>query len=238
MKKSFLSMVALTGFCLSWASASGEQPQQAPDPVKAPVDPGKVPTKVPAQNAPAQNNNGINQQAMEQMMQGMMPGEHHKQLHKYVGEWEVKSKMWMDPSMPPMESTGTAVSKLEFGGRFIFMTYNSAIMGQPFEGRLVMGYNNNTKQFEASWIDTMSTGIWNSTGASSEGGNVFTWNGTFTEPDGEKKATREVTTFRGPDLYVSEFFETGKDGKERKMMELTYSRKAKAPAKPSIEPSK
>ena len=177
------------------------------------------------------------------MMAAMKTNEQHKALEKFAGIWDVKSKVWMMPGAPAQEATGQAESKMDFGGRFLCMTYKSEIMGQPFEGRLVMGYSNNAKQYEGVWLDNMSTSLWNSTGTASSDGNTFTWTGTMVEPNGEKNATREVTTFKGPDTYTSEFFETGKDGKENKTMELTYTRKAATPAmKPAgakpIEPSK
>jgi hypothetical protein len=62
--------------------------------------------------------------------------------------------------------------------------------------------------------------------------------GTFTEPDGTKKTTREVTSWTGADTYVMEFYETPsvKGGTERKMMELAYTRKGGATtAKPEIK---
>lgn len=180
---------------------------------------------------------GMDPKQMEQMMQSMMPNEHHKLLNQFVGEWDVKSKMWMAPGAPATESTGNASTKSEFGGRFVTMMYKGEVMGQPFEGRLVMGYNNNAKQNESVWFDSMSTGLWSSTGSASSDGKVFTMNGTFIEPDGVKKTTREVTTFSSPDHYVSEFFETGADGKENKMMELTYTRKGAAAATPVVKPA-
>ncbi len=196
-----------------------------------------------AQKKGADAMQGMDPKKMEEMMKSMTPGEQHQKLGKFVGEWDVKASMWMAPGAPPEESTGFATTKSDFGGRFVFMTYKSEMMGQPFEGRLAIGFNNNTKQYEACWLDNMSTGMWNSTGTCSSDGNTFTWNGTFVEPDGEKKATREVTTFKGPDNYTSEFFETGKDGKENKMMQLDYTRKgarATTNLKPagSTEPSK
>src|SRR5262249_44396290 len=117
------------------------------------------------------------------------------------------------------------------------MTYKSEMMGMPFEGRLAMGYNNNTKEFEACWLDNMSTGMWTSTGQSTSDGNNFTWKGTYVEPDGEKKTTRETTTFKSPDSYTSEFFATGKDGKENKMMELNYTRKGAKAATTNMKPA-
>ncbi|MBX3380248.1 MAG: DUF1579 domain-containing protein [Phycisphaeraceae bacterium] len=252
MKRNSNWIVLCAGLCLAGAPFAMAEPQPQ-NPAQQTMDQTKDATKRTWQDAKDAAKDGQKQAAdmmqgmdpkqMEQMMQSMQPGEHHKLLQQFVGDWDVKSKMWMMPGAPAQDSTGTASTKSDFGGRFVFMTYKSDFMGQPFEGRLTMGYNNNTKQHEGVWIDNMSTGVWFSTGNSSSDGKVFTMTGTFVEPDGQKKATREVTTFQSPDVYVSEFFETGADGKENKMMELTYTRKGGAaptvkPAGTSGEPSK
>jgi hypothetical protein len=173
---------------------------------------------------------------MAEMMASMTPGEHHAHLAKFAGDWDVKSKMWMEEGAPPMESTAVVTAKMEMGGRFLYIHYNGDMMGQPFKGVSIMGYNNNSKQHESVWVDNMSTSMWFSTGTCSADGKTYTMSGTFTEPDGTKKTTREVTSWTGADTYTMEFFETVPGGKERKMMELAYTRKGgAATAKPEIK---
>lgn len=185
---------------------------------------------------------GMDPKQMEAMQASMTPNENHKLLQQFVGDWDVKTKFYSAPGAPPEESTGTMTAKSEFEGRFVTGTFKGNYMGMPFEGRLAMGYNNDAKQNESIWYDSMGTGMGFATGKASSDGKVFTMTGTHTEPDGTKKTTREVTTFTSPNSYTSEFFETTPDGKDGKMMELVYTRKGAAPAvKPagtSVEPSK
>ncbi|MGH7244077.1 MAG: DUF1579 domain-containing protein [Phycisphaerales bacterium] len=248
MKRNSKLNVLFAGLCLvgsSFASAQQQAPTQNPaqqqmnqgkDAAKHAMDGAKDAAK-DGQKKAADMMQGMDPQKAKEMQQSMEPGEQHKLLLQFVGDWDVKAKMWMAPGAPPMESVGVATTKPDFGGRFVFMTYKSDMMGQPFEGRLTMGYNNSAKQNEAVWIDNMSTGMWISTGSASSDGKVFTYTGTFVEPDGSKKTTREVTTFSSPNNYVSEFFETGADGKENKMMELTYTRKAGSAAPMTVKPA-
>ena len=44
---------------------------------------------------------------MEAWMKSMTPGPAHKTLDGMVGTWDTKVKSWMNPTTPPMESTGT-----------------------------------------------------------------------------------------------------------------------------------
>lgn len=246
-------LVLCVGLCLAPLSVLAQQSQPA-NPAQQHIDQAKDAAKkawegtkdagkdVSKKAADAmQGAGGMDPKQMEAMQKSMTPNENHKLLQQFVGEWDVKTKMWMAPGAPPEESTGTNVCKSEFEGRFVAGNFKGTVMGMPFEGRYVMGYNNNSKQNESVWFDSMSTGIWHSTGSASSDGKVFTMSGTYVEPDGSKKATREVTTFKSPDMYVSEFFEKTGDGPENKVMELTYTRKGTVPAvKPAgtSEPSK
>lgn len=178
---------------------------------------------------------GMDPKQLEEMQKSMTPNENHKLLQQFVGDWDVKTKFWMAPGAPPEESTATMNAKSEFGGRFVTGTFNGNFMGMPFEGRLALGYNNNSKQHESIWYDSMGTGMGFSTGTASSDGKVFTMTGTHTEPDGTKKTTREVTTITSPSSYISEFFEILPDGTENKTMELTYTRKG-SPA-PNVKPA-
>src|SRR5512132_4066810 len=71
---------------------------------------------------------------MEMMMKAATPGEQHKKLDAFAGTFDAKLKMWMDPSKPPEESTGTAESKWVLGNRYLEQHYEGSFMGQPFSG--------------------------------------------------------------------------------------------------------
>ena len=57
--------------------------------------------------------------AMEAMQKAATPGDAHKKLESMVGTFDAKVKMWMDPSKPPEESTGTSESAWVLGNRFV-----------------------------------------------------------------------------------------------------------------------
>src|SRR5208282_2748560 len=89
---------------------------------------------------------------MAQMMELAKPGENHKILEKFVGSWTYTVKYWPGgTNVPPMESSGTASTKAEMGGRY-FISQNHGKMQMPgpdgsmnsvdFEGMAVEGYDN------------------------------------------------------------------------------------------------
>lgn len=167
---------------------------------------------------------GPDQAAMAQMMARMQPGPEHQQFAKQVGRWQAASKMWMDPAGPPMESTGTAEYTAILGGRYLQGSFKSMVMGMPFEGMSIDGYDRNKQQYFSLWFDTMGTGFIDMRGARSADGKTTTLKGMMFNPElGKELPVRSVTTWLDDNTIRYEMFET-RGGKEAKSMEITYTR--------------
>jgi hypothetical protein len=162
---------------------------------------------------------------MQKMMAAATPGEPHKKLATMVGTWDATVTMWTAAGAPPMTSTGVSTNKAVLGGRFIEEEFNGNFMGAPFSGVGYTGYDNVTKQYVGTWMDTMSTGVMSSTGKD-DGANAMSFAATMSDPTTGKvtKATNKVTIV-SKDKHVMETWGPGKDGKNFKMMEITYTRK-------------
>jgi hypothetical protein len=162
---------------------------------------------------------------MDAMIKAGTPGPNHQLLASIAGDWTFKSRMWMKPSAPPTESTGSVNYTPLFGGRYVEGQYRGDMMGTPFEGRGLMGYDNVSGLFQTSWIDNMSTMIMHMTGQYDPATKTITYTGRmddFMKP-GTKVPVRQVIRLTSPDSHVMEWFET-RDGKETKTMEIVYSR--------------
>lgn len=172
---------------------------------------------------------GMDSAAMEQMMKAGTPGEMHQWMSKFAGTWDAEVKMWMDPSQPPSESKGTMTTEMMFGGRYMHSTYKGEFsmgegMKMPFEGVACMGYNNTTKKFESSWVDSMSTAMMTMSGTLDDSKKTLTMTGECTCPMTEKPCgMREVMTWTGDDKYTMTMYNS-MDGKETKCMEIAYTR--------------
>lgn len=152
------------------------------------------------------------------------PTEQHKLLQRSVGKWTITIKSWMDPNQPPMESKGTAEGRALLGGRFVQQDVVCDMMGKPFSGVSVNGYDRGKKKFVGTWIDSMSTGVMRSEGTTDASGNTMTVQAVSTDPmTGKDSKLRIVGTWEGNDKLVEQFFEK-KKGKEKKTMEITYLR--------------
>jgi hypothetical protein len=165
------------------------------------------------------------QAMMELWKQAATPGEPHKLFATLAGTWITNTKEWMEPGKPPTESTGSAEMKMLLGGRFLYQEYNSHMMGQPFSGVGIDGYDNLTKKYVTAWIDTMGTGIFIMEGTASVDGKTITLKGSHPEPGGGKMSHRAVWKIIDTNNQTFDMYGTHHGQKEMKVLEITYSRK-------------
>ena len=97
--------------------------------------------------------------------------------------------------------------------------------GGAFTGIGVTGYDNYTKKYVSTWMDSMGTGIFRMEGTGSADGRTITQKGSHEDPMQGRMNHRAVTKIVDDNTEVFEMYNTGKDGKETKMMEITYTRK-------------
>jgi hypothetical protein len=154
-------------------------------------------TEKAAMEAPA----GMDPAAMEAAWaKAATPGENHQFLARFEGDWTFASKMWMDPSAPPMESQGAAEKTMIMGGRYLQEESSGEAMGQPFHGRAVTGFDNVSGEFAGTWIDNMGTGFLIIRGS--------------------------VTRIVDQDHHVFDYYVTMPGMAEMKQMVIEYSRKS------------
>lgn len=153
------------------------------------------------------------------------PGEPHKQMASLAGSWATKTKAWMDPGKPPMESTGSCEQTMLLGGRFLRQECTGDMMGQSFTGIGLNAYDNHTKKYMSTWMDSMGTAIYYMEGTASADGKTITQKGHYDDPIEGPVKLRSVTKIVDDNTEIFEMYGTSKGAKERKMMEITYKRK-------------
>jgi len=165
------------------------------------------------------------QAMMELYKQLATPGEPHKLFASLAGSWATKTKEWMEPGKPPTESTGTAEMKTLLDGRFLYQEYNSQMMGQPYSGIGIDGYDNLRKKYVTTWIDIMSTGMFTMEGTASADGKTITLKGQHAELGGGQMTHRAVWTIVDNNTQTFDMYGDHHGGKEMKMLEIVYTRK-------------
>jgi len=163
--------------------------------------------------------------AMEAMAKAGTPGEAHAQLAKMSGSYDLEIKSWEKPGGEAMVETGSATRTMALGGRVMVEMVQSKMMGQPFEGHGMHGFDNVTGKHWATWNDSMSTGVMISEGDCDDKGNCAL-TGTWNDPITRSKTTAHMKTrWTDASTQVFEMHAPGPDGKEFKMMEITYKKR-------------
>jgi hypothetical protein len=153
------------------------------------------------------------------------PGPQHKMLESMAGSWTTKITSWCEPDTPPRESTGASEQKMILGGRFLQQEFSGEMMGSPFTGIGVTGYDNHTKKYVSTWMDSMGTAILSFEGTAGADGKTITQETRYDDPIKGPMKWRSVTRIVDNNTHVFEMYGIDKSGKKDKMMEITYTRK-------------
>jgi len=162
---------------------------------------------------------------MEAYQRAATPGPQHAILAAMAGEFTLTLKSFNEPGAEPEVSTGTATRKMVLGGRYLEETVQASVMGQPFEGRGLTGYDNVTRTWWGAWIDSMSTGIMITSGSWDEEAGVGSFEGEYNDPvTGELQSSRSVIRRLSNGDELMEMYMTTAFG-EVKAMEILYQRR-------------
>ena len=162
---------------------------------------------------------------MKAWQDNMTPNENHKLLASVSGDWEAKVTMWMDPSQPPNVSDATTKNEMILGGLYQRSQHTGMMMGMPFNGEGISGYDNFKKKFFSTWIDSFGSGILHMEGQYNPELKTLTLEGTMADPaTGKDMRVKEVLTYTSEDTHKFEMFMVMGD-QEIKNMEIVYTRK-------------
>jgi hypothetical protein len=159
-------------------------------------------------------------------MKAGAPGEPHQRLAKLAGEWDYASKFWPQPGCEPMIGKGVSRAEMIFGGRYLVDRVEAEMMGMPFEGMSITGYDNVKEKYVGVWIDSMSTMIMYSEGVWDEEKQAVVMEGEYMDPVSRKLVKgRSIDRALDDDHHLFEFYQPGPDGELYKSLEITYTRR-------------
>jgi hypothetical protein len=164
---------------------------------------------------------------MKAWMEYSTPGEAHKTLAKTSGTWIGENTSWMANGAPPVMNKSVLVNKMIMDGRYQLSTFKGDMMGMPFEGMSIGGYDNKKKKYFTTWIDNMGTGLLKMEGTLDEGSRKINYTGKMMNPaNGLECDMREVFTMIDDNNGLMELYgPDSKTGKEFKTMEIKLTRK-------------
>jgi hypothetical protein len=162
---------------------------------------------------------------MEAWKKYATPGDAHKMMADETGTWNCDMTFWEEEGGKPEKASSTANIKMILGGRYQEANYQGTMMGQPFEGKSTLAYNNSSKEYTTTFIDNMGTGMMVATGKYDDKTKSMELKGEMVNPiNGKKTPYREVYTIVDATTRKMEMYDT-KKGKEYKSMEIIMKKK-------------
>ncbi len=153
------------------------------------------------------------------------PGTPHKMMAAASGEWNEVITMWTNPSAPPETYTATAISEMVMDGRYQLSNITGTMMGMPFKGMSLMGYDNAKKIFTSTWVDNFGTGTMTLEGKWDEATKSIELAGKAVDPmTGKDMVTKEIMKFIDNDTQELQIFNVI-NGKDIKSVEIKSTRK-------------
>jgi len=166
------------------------------------------------------------QAEMAAWMKLAAPSDAHKHLDYFVGTWKTKTSMYMGgPGSTPMVSDGKSVVKWVLDGRFIMDTHEGTMMGQPYHGLGMTGYDNYRNLYYGSWCSNQGTNMLTMSGQRNPKTGVFTYYGEMDEPMLKVvgRMVKYVTTIKDKDHYTFDIIDLHA-GDDYKVISIDYER--------------
>jgi hypothetical protein len=153
------------------------------------------------------------------------PGPEHELLKRDVGVWDATVEMMSPQGGAPVVSKGIETSTLGPGGLWLLSDFKSEMMGQPFQGHGITGYDPSKRKYIGTWVDSMSSGLGLVESTYDRAARKMT--GSFAGPDatGQTVNLKMVTEYKDDDTRVFTMYMIGPDGKETPSMRITYKRR-------------
>jgi hypothetical protein len=156
------------------------------------------------------------------------PGEKHKHIKYFIGEWESVQTFFSGSGGEPVTYKQEITVVPLFDGRFTqaHIKTKADIMGIAPEGIVINGYDNFREEFFSITFGNLGTEYYLTSGKLDDTGKIRIDTGDRKNIyTGEEYKIRAVTTIINRDNYLYEYYKITADGKETKIMEISYTRK-------------
>lgn len=144
-------------------------------------------------------------------------------LNKYVGTWDITAVIRVSEDAEPIEITGVAEKEL-VGGRWIVSRFEADYFGVPFKGQDVYGYDENTDQWTAVWVDSFSDYAVRHAGAISADGELIMLGQNKDAVSGEWISEKRLDEWKNVDEFDTNFVTVRPDGSEFQSLSIQHTR--------------
>lgn len=159
------------------------------------------------------------------MKEASRPAPEHLMLKPTIGTWRAVSRWKISPDTPDRVSTALSKKVLAMNGLFVEEEYVDKNNKAPFIGKGIYGYDKVAGQFTAAWYDTMTSGMWLSTGSPANDGKIINYEGGSSCPiTGEYTENRSELVIVNNNKHILKMYDIAPDGKEYRSLEILYER--------------
>jgi len=152
------------------------------------------------------------------------PGKEHEFLKKFEGTWTTKETM-TGPDGKAIVSEGSQVATLACGGLWLILDHKSSMMGQPFTGHGVMGYDLDKKKYTGVWVDNFIDYVMTYQDGKLEGNTLSWWCEAKDCSTGKWEKAKMSHEVKDADHTVLKMIMKGPDGKDCEGMSIEFTRK-------------
>jgi hypothetical protein len=142
-------------------------------------------------------------------------GKEHRWLTSLAGEYTATVSGMLG------ESEGDYRIEPALGGLWTVSHLDCEMMGQPYQGTEIMGYDPQTKTYVSVWADSMTPKLTTLSGTYDDEAKVLTMRGPSVGMDGEVGVMVNTTTFRDDGMT----FEMSVEGMPGPMLTIDHTRK-------------
>ena len=160
---------------------------------------------------------------MNQWMELISLGEEHKEMAETVGEYSYLSTFWTHSGADPMKSKGETTIKAVMDGRYVTETHKGEVMGMPFHGMGMNGYDKLTGEYVSTWMDNMGTGIMKFIGSKNAEGQIVSTTETINVMTRQPETHKTVMTYK-KNGHVMDYYIIA-NGEEFLSMNIIYERR-------------
>jgi hypothetical protein len=153
------------------------------------------------------------------------PQKEHEWLKQLEGEWNSDTEIFMGPNTPSVKTKGTESVRL-LGGFWALCENKGEAAGTPYTGILTLGYDVEKKEYVSTWIDSLTTKMWQYKTTLDAAGKVMTFETEGPNPMQPGKMMKMKETLELKDKDTKIFTSTMEmDGKWITVLTVTYTRK-------------
>jgi hypothetical protein len=153
-----------------------------------------------------------------------LPGE-LQPLAALAGEWGATMRTTM-PGQPVVEEQGNETVRWICDGKWQWSDFTGVLMGQPFEGHGITGYDAKNRKYLSFWADSSSGTIASAEGTYDAGSRTFTFAGKGVDPAGKPMPFQQTLVHKDDDTRVLTMTHRDDKGQECRMV-VEYKRWAK-----------